>query len=280
MESISRVYKTRGIDEGIRYQKELRACWYAYLSGNESTFQVKTTSDRIPCCFGLLIPYIRRGPSPAMLQMINTILSSSRAYSRGRSVDIESIVKPYNGTNPDDLNFKSATSFWKQLGYRPSKRWLPRRLLWNRYHFTSKNGPNGQALAGAFKDLITMPTSLILNIMMFAGDKLSNNIRVILLNLNLFVRKSLNWKYRKIVYFPDKELKTRVIAEGDYFSQTSLRPLHNYLFRVLRKIPQDCTYDQGSFRNNLIGSEVFYSIDLSAATDRFPIFVIEYVLKG
>jgi hypothetical protein len=52
---------------------------------------------------------------------------------------------------------------------------------------------------------------------------------------------------RKLVSFPDKEGKVRVIAILDYFSQTVLYPLHSYLFRMLSKIPQDCTFNQGKF---------------------------------
>jgi len=72
----------------------------------------------------------------------------------------------------------------------------------------------------------------------------------------------------------------RVIAQLDYFSQTVLKPLHEYLFAVLRKIPQDQTYDQGGFRKALEGAEIYYSIDLSNATDRFPIDLIAQVLNS
>lgn len=54
-------------------------------------------------------------------------------------------------------------------------------------------------------------------------------------------------KTRVLRSFPDKELKVRTIAIGDYFSQGALKPLHSYLFRVLKRIPQDCTFDQGGF---------------------------------
>jgi len=86
--------------------------------------------------------------------------------------------------------------------------------------------------------------------------------------------------FRKLSYFPDKEGKTRVIAIGDYFSQAVLRGLHRYLFRVLKKIPQDCTFNQGGFKDALKGAEYYYSVDLTAATDRFPIKVISAVLRG
>ena len=88
---------------------------------------------------------------------------------------------------------------------------------------------------------------------------------------------------RTIASFPDKENKVRVIGIGDYFSQTVLRPLHLYLFDFLKRIPQDCTFDQGAFANKLelhSKGDIFISADLSAATDRFPIEVIALVLKG
>lgn len=70
---------------------------------------------------------------------------------------------------------------------------------------------------------------------------------------------------------------------GDYFSQTALRPLHKYLYQVLKRIPQDCTFDQTAFKTKLRVQEkgdIFVSADLSAATDRFPISVIAMVLRG
>lgn len=86
--------------------------------------------------------------------------------------------------------------------------------------------------------------------------------------------------YRKLTAFADKEGKTRVIAILDFFSQTVLKPLHLYLFNFLRKIDQDCTFDQNSFKNKISGWDIFYSVDLKSATDRFPITLISKVLKG
>jgi hypothetical protein len=88
---------------------------------------------------------------------------------------------------------------------------------------------------------------------------------------------------RTIASFPDKENKVRVIGIGDYFSQTVLRPLHLYLFDFLKRIPQDCTFDQSAFHTKLAltsKGDIFVSADLSAATDRFPIEVIALVLRG
>jgi len=59
-----------------------------------------------------------------------------------------------------------------------------------------------------------------------------------------------------------------------------LKPFHTWLFRVLKKIPQDCTFDQGASKTKLEGQTIYYSIDLTAATDRVPIDFIVMVLAG
>jgi hypothetical protein len=84
---------------------------------------------------------------------------------------------------------------------------------------------------------------------------------------------------RRISIKPDRECKERPFAMLDYFSQTALRPLHEMLFDNLRKIPQDRTFIQGDqFRLRPPNGHKYYSFDLSAATDRFPIRVQKQVL--
>lgn len=69
--------------------------------------------------------------------------------------------------------------------------------------------------------------------------------------------------------------KVRVFAMMEYVSQIVFLPLHEALFRVLRSIPQDGTFDQAAPAKLLLervgpkGS--YWSYDLSAATDRFPL---------
>jgi len=86
---------------------------------------------------------------------------------------------------------------------------------------------------------------------------------------------------RKLVYFPDREDKVRVVAELDYFSQSVLIKLHDFLFSVLKRIPQDRTFSQGDFKNfQEVSLDSIYSVDLKDATDRFPIEIIKSVLKA
>jgi len=81
--------------------------------------------------------------------------------------------------------------------------------------------------------------------------------------------------------------KVRVFAMVDSFTQWVLRPLHLYLFKsVLKRIPQDGLYDQIAPANLLVRTmrerklSKVWSFDLSAATDRLPVSLQEYLLSA
>lgn len=156
-------------------------------------------------------------------------------------------------------------------------------LRWRRFHFSSKSGPSGHALFHWWCDYLLLPSKLRDSIINVGGLKLglvlSAAERFADVISSFFPSKGKD-RYRSISYFADKEGKTRVIAIGDYLSQTVLKGLHEYLYRVLRKIPQDCTFDQGTFVGKTDHWEIYYSVDLSSATDRFPIQVIKSLLEG
>lgn len=69
--------------------------------------------------------------------------------------------------------------------------------------------------------------------------------------------------------------KVRIFAISDFWTQTLLRPLHDFLMKELRKLPMDGTWDQGKaadrVREETAKGTKLFSFDLSAATDRFPV---------
>lgn len=75
--------------------------------------------------------------------------------------------------------------------------------------------------------------------------------------------------------------KLRVFALVDNFTQWVLYPLHKVIFMVLRSIPMDGTFDQMRPIKRLIGLNVssYYSLDLSAATDRLPLSIQKRLLN-
>lgn len=80
--------------------------------------------------------------------------------------------------------------------------------------------------------------------------------------------------------------KMRLFAMVDIFTQWVLSPLHLALFAVLRRIPQDGTFNQVKPVKDLIercetkGQRQVFSYDLSAATDRLPVVLQEWLLAA
>jgi hypothetical protein len=78
--------------------------------------------------------------------------------------------------------------------------------------------------------------------------------------------------------------KVRVFALLDSITQSILAPLHDYLFEILKIIPNDGTFDQDASVKR--SSEKYtkygiaYSFDLSSATDRLPARLTAAILES
>lgn len=186
------------------------------------------------------------------------------------------------------------------------------------YPFKGSAGLYGPAVVSSTIELPSLPDNLVL-----ALDQLGWGVKPATIKefTDMLSSMSPSWlsKYklmrypRKLASFPDKEGKMRTVAIFDYWSQLNLRPIHLALGVLLRRIPQDCTFDQGRFVTSLglsritdrevselpvlsdqsdhgsgqsfprfhrvDGLETYYSVDLSNATDRFPITLQYWVLS-
>jgi hypothetical protein len=147
------------------------------------------------------------------------------------------------------------------------------------------SGSHGNATWTSLSDLfaLTDHSDLIKAIKLVGGPKLHYSMDLLLKSFDIIFRK---WKVlypsplRRLVSFGDKEYKVRIVGILDYFSQSALRPLHSYLYSVLRNIPQDVTFNQSAFKEKALTWDTFSSVDLTAATDRFPIKLERAVLLG
>jgi hypothetical protein len=68
--------------------------------------------------------------------------------------------------------------------------------------------------------------------------------------------------------------KVRLFALLDPITQSVMRPLHDYLFAILRRLPNDGTFNQEASINRskekALQAGMAFSFDLTAATDRLP----------
>lgn len=78
--------------------------------------------------------------------------------------------------------------------------------------------------------------------------------------------------------------KVRVIAIVDAITNWALKPIHEWVFSILKYLPQDGTFDQDSpllrLREESMKSDDKYigCCDMSAATDRLPVKLQSYLL--
>ncbi|AIF33766.2 RNA-dependent RNA polymerase [Heterobasidion mitovirus 1] len=85
----------------------------------------------------------------------------------------------------------------------------------------------------------------------------------------------------KLGFHDEAAGKVRVFAMVDPLTQWALRPIHKLLFLLLRYIPMDGTFDQLKPITRLLAQKpkVLDSLDLSAATDRLPIAIQEWIIS-
>lgn len=74
--------------------------------------------------------------------------------------------------------------------------------------------------------------------------------------------------------------KRRIFAIGNSICQSLLKPVHNWLMDVLKMIPSDGTFNQSKPIERLRGATFISSVDLSAATDRFPLRLLFHVMEA
>lgn len=77
--------------------------------------------------------------------------------------------------------------------------------------------------------------------------------------------------------------KLRLFALMDSITQSTMRPLHDYMFSILRLIPNDGTFNQEESikrsQDKAIAAKCAYSFDLTAATDRLPVILTAFIFS-
>lgn len=170
-------------------------------------------------------------------------------------LDVSPIISPplWDGGFSDWVPFLNG--FWAEL--RALTRRVDDPVQWNRFHLTTKKGPGrGHALLGSLADLFSLPVGLVRSIQAVGGKDLAERMDWLLANRPVLeeVFGSMPFTpFRRLQAIADSEGKSRVIALLDYWSQTALYPFHLFLFNILEKIPQDVTFDQGSFVDKIRG---------------------------
>uniref|UniRef100_A0AAU7BNU1 RNA-dependent RNA polymerase n=1 Tax=Obscuromonas mitovirus 1 TaxID=3157912 RepID=A0AAU7BNU1_9VIRU len=247
-----------------------------------------------------------------VIRWVLTLLTITRALRLSPEVDLDPITKPCTGDPLGGLSFREVRqslvemfSTWilegKDLRKRPSG--IPKiSTRWDHFHLTTKSGPNGHCMWNAVEDSQSLTLTQIQDLQILGGKPLVDKINALQTAVvkpkgpdggegtpflevyrkigSLHPYKGVRGSLRKLCGLPDSEGKTRTVAIFDYYSQSGLKKLHDELMRLLRGLPQDCTFNQESFVTKLhrLDGHLCHSLDLSNATDRLPIELQSQVL--
>jgi hypothetical protein len=266
------------------------------LSGN--TPYIKTDSHGLPT----IIPWLLRqeillfkengmSGDKSVVVCILTVLSFFRVYKNKARPNLSSILKPFSGTT---------TSFDARLLKRAIKSLSLGRLVINKPKLLliEKASPNAvKSTWGASLDAVAFIfyPRVLWNYIVFNVSHVSNGflwmswvLLIILFSLPIVILLRLTGNSVKLciarlstVY--DQAGKARIVGITNYWVQVCLEPVHNAILSLLKRIPQDGTFNQIAPVKLLVEAvkpgQVFYSFDLSSATDRLPIVIQMQILN-
>jgi hypothetical protein len=289
-DNFSRLAKSRGLSEAIKIHKEVeRHCKMKFLlqdSTLNTNMWLKQKSG-----FPKYI-YIKkdRMNKPEYARAMLTVLAFYRLFTQSVNDDISNIIKDGPEIKQELLDEieKFALNFYNSLGIKPFE---PVEAEFPAYA-TTKAGANGPSAMGltSLYDIVALERDSILTKIVSFSSKVYSNNRVLLKMIedSLATAKSLpglileSLNTGRLHLLAEGGGKTRVICIPDIWTQSVLKPIHQYLMNCLRRMPCD-----GTFGHEVLGNKVkkftkhrqLFCFDLTAATDRFPLEIQKAALK-
>jgi len=229
---------------------------------------IKTNKRGFPSSFDFLEKfYFSQGKTPQAMQAVLSILG----YYRNILAPGKPDLSPITDAGPDiptDLIEEIIN-----LGFNPDWKIDLKRAVPVKLDLRSKVGPNGQSTVCALQDLKVLPENLVESILyILSRSSDQDNVKGTLPRLRKAASATTGYHSRLSIK-REKGGKDRVFAMVDYWTQITLKPLHKELGKLLDKIPNDCTFDQGKGLGLLrkwTQNGNATSVDLSSASDRFP----------
>jgi len=267
IELIGSWISNNGIPHTIKRIKMMRLIVTRYLCGQPllvNDLMIGVTPEGFPTSI-LFMKELLDAEDSQSVSFILTLLGISRAMKADGKVNYNSITDPFKGefkTLPKDFINLFVKDFCLTME--------DKKLTVRDFFLTLKSGPLGGPailLAHHAPRYFTGRNLWGLNILM--GEEGMRWFKELFLNTKLSKKEVV--RNRKLHIIHDPELKERVIAIFDYISQLAFEPISQYLFKTLRAIPQDRTFTQDPLILDKRNGELFHSLDLSSATDRFPI---------
>jgi hypothetical protein len=284
---MNKTYKVDGTELTVKKLKRIRLHFTRFLCGQpllESEFDIEINSKGLPKIFE---DFEQLCSGAECQRFLLTLLTTSRCLKPFKGeiipIDFSSIVNEFTGTSKV-LDPGTIRNTLKSMHVTPRK--IPKFSLDNLFLVT-KAGPHGPSTLTSYKSTSCFNE---MNIQGLIGLTCMEGIEW----LNSLIDKCRKYNYifcptapmagnkgtRRLSIVKDPECKMRVIAIFDWVSQIFLNGVAKQIYSDLKKIPSDRTFSQDpEFKHIQYSTKrPFYSIDLTAATDRFPIEFQQQIL--
>lgn len=280
---ISQLLKNNGTLYTVKYLKTCRLVITRYMSGKRlnKVDSFVSIQNGFPTKFLFMKEYID-SRNIIKIKIILTLLNISRTIHPTKDekipVSYNSITDPYKGKC-----YTIPSWFIKSWLLKITNKKVLAPVTRNNFYMSLKQGPHGPTILSLVNSIKLYTHNNILNLMVLAGKPFVDNLFgpfFSYVNHNeLDIPKGPSRRNRRfhehkalgrIAIVKDPECKMRPIAMIDYYSQITLKPISDTIFDILSKMSQDRTYSQNP-HNDWEGEDDYWSLDLTAATDRFPI---------
>lgn len=274
--------KTNGKREALKRYKECHM-WYRdrllMLNPNPLSF-CKSDRKGVPKPLWSLRPIMNRRShdySRLILSITSIYLTIHLPvdYDTSQIEDKPSVFM----TDESILEFGSYVTDW----ISKIKRYVNLKTETSKCNSTMKAGPNGHALVTSHYDVTALFNSGgLLNHIQEINEQLNNSWILEMMENNYYEEIKDSPLHSKLSFTSQPGGKTRIFAIGDYWSQMTLKPIHDCIYTILSRLTTDGTFNQDkAFKRVLTeskGKETF-CYDLKAATDRAPVFLQEIIIS-
>lgn len=231
---------------------------------------------------------------------VDRLIVSERLINQDRPSLVQGITSPGPSTDKYSALLEEFNDFFTQfIAFHDGKEFTKQlKNVFNPKYgtlLTEKRGPNGRVDESVYSDAVSIQGPIMDNVQWLTehvaactavsydtkpDHRFLNGVQSYVKEHGSDLKK---FSSGKVSLIPCGGGKTRAIALCDLFTQSAMKPIHDKLFDILRSFPQDCTFDQEKGVRTLTeySSEGSYlaSLDLSSATDRFPLAVQKIVME-
>jgi hypothetical protein len=277
-----------GTDRWLVWRKEIYNSYSIVLTHSKykmvysGKIRYSLNSRGLPKTYGLA-KILKYAKGDQKVTYIRAFLSLLREYEITRtpvSYDVSTILHTWKG----DLSWFPAKSVVESLNY---EKFVIKKIDGKEFWFDSPSGgPNGSpSWQYWWKDSIAIKNEqqyqLKENLLYFSNlyqiefwkhleDAAAHGIKT-----DEYAKRKEEYVHSRLSFLQDKAGKTRVVAMVDLYTQSCLKPIHQYFASQNRKNnPCDFTHDQDSGRLRVLEfckrGGMVYSFDLKSASDMMP----------